>query len=343
MDCEETKFMAKKLLYYFEGFDNSILKLNDFISDDGFEFTRYDLKEFEIKFKHLLTERDDSIQYQNRVPDYDISVPFFDGLLKSKYFNHNEILDNKYVVFLDDKQVAKYQDMENENDYVELDIRVENLINKLKLFKSGYFKLISAFPIYTKIDWHFNSFPVLYSFPSKIIFSIYTLAKEDFNELQYFKSRFSIPEYLRLAFSSFIECYNIEDEKLKFLMLIICLESIFNKSSKEPIMHIISRHAALTITRDKQAFHDTVKQVKFLYDLRSWIVHGKDDDKEHRKYKKYIENISDHVSALEELVRKILKQLIWNDRLFDSNKPTNRDELFDILNASAPLVGPLSN
>src|SRR5205085_9197009 len=100
--------------------------------------------------------------------------------------------------------------------------------------------------------------------------------------LKILKGALVVPPYLQLAFNSFIEYYNVEDEKLKFVMLMIALESIFNKSNQEPIKHIISRHAALTITRDKQKFHEKVERIKFLYDLRSWIVHGKYEDKEHK-------------------------------------------------------------
>src|SRR5439155_19616177 len=120
--------------------------------------------------------------------------------------------------------------------------------------------------------------------------------------------------------------------------LMIALESIFNKSSQEPIKHIISRHTALTITRNKQKFFEIVERVKFLYNLRSWIVHG-----DNKKFSKHSTKFPTYILELEELVRNVLKQLIWNEKLFDSKKPTTKEELFDILNASAPLVGPISN
>lgn len=231
--------MTQKLLYYFEGFDESIIQLNDYIFESGFEFVKYDLKEFEIKFKHLLTDSDDHLQ--NKDSHYDISIPFFDGLIKSRYFNHDEILANRYIVFLDDKQLVKYENIEKENK--ELDNRVQDLINKLNLLKSGYFKLISVFPIEVieNENWQINDFPVVYSSPSKRLYSIYSFLSEDLREPQYFKGYLPIPKYLRLAFNSFIEHYNIEDEKLKFVILMIALESIFNKISSDPIQHIISR------------------------------------------------------------------------------------------------------
>ncbi len=146
--------------------------------------------------------------------------------------------------------------------------------------------------------------------------------------------------YLELALKSFLESYNIEDDKLKFVVLMIALESIFNRSKDEPIRHIISRHAALTLTRDKRTFDDYVKRLKFLYDLRSSIVHGKlenkDDDKDYRKYKKNLEQIGNYSLELEEIVRNVLKKLIIQNKLFNSDTPQNKEDLFKLLNVSAP-------
>jgi hypothetical protein len=47
--------MLRELLYYFEGIDESIIKLNNYIDND-FEFIRYDLKAFEKKYKRRFRE-----------------------------------------------------------------------------------------------------------------------------------------------------------------------------------------------------------------------------------------------------------------------------------------------
>ena len=101
----------------------------------------------------------------------------------------------------------------------------------------------------------------------------------------------------------------------------------------------------MTITRDKNEFDEIVKKVKSLYDLRSWIVHGKDknkNDKNHRKHKKDVEEIKVHILELEELVRSVLQQLIWIHKYIPES-PKNQEELFSILSQSSPLEYPSPN
>lgn len=288
------KIMTKELLlYYFEGLDESILKLNPYISDNGFEFIKYDLNEFEEKFIHLFIEGQ-SIKSEEFVGD--ISVTFQNALVNSRYFNADEIVrKDKYVLFLVDNHFGKSSSNytpDNTHD------RLNKLIAKFKLFKTCHLKLISSFDIFERAKiWHFGVYPTVYTSPSKEdeVYLKYSLSNIDLSELKYFNDNLLIPEYLSLAFNSFLEYYNVEDKKIKFILLMIALESIFNKSKDEPIRHIISRHAALTITRDKQIFDEKVNRLKFFYDLRSSIVHGKeenkDDDRNHRKYKKNLKTL----------------------------------------------------
>lgn len=42
--------MIKEVLYYFEGLDESILKLNEYLIDGPFEFKKFTLDEFKNKF-----------------------------------------------------------------------------------------------------------------------------------------------------------------------------------------------------------------------------------------------------------------------------------------------------
>jgi hypothetical protein len=318
--------MLKQLLYYFEGLDDSVLKLNDLITNKGFEFIKCTLKDFERKYKRKFTA----------LISVNHPLDFWGGLSQLRCFN-KDILKDGYIIFLDDKHKNYLED--------ELDDRVKKLIENFKLFKSGHVKLVSAFEFPFPSESEFFG-PIIYSALSANGYKRYSVESIDnsLELLKIFKEQIEIPAYLTLAFNSFLDYYNVEDYKVKLIMLMICLESIFNVN-KENITETLSRHVALTITRDKNEFDEIVKKVKFLYDLRSWIVHGKDknkNDKNHRKHKKSVEEIKIHVLELEELVRSVLQQLIWIHKYIPES-PKNQEELFSILSQSSPLEYPSPN
>lgn len=316
--------MNETLLYYFEGIDETILKLNPFISNQGFEFVKYSLNEFERIFIHLFTDDTKHFMKHGDFLDDGTSVFFFNSVVNSRYFNSDEIFrKNNYAIFLRDIDCGKYS-TEDRNR------RLKILIAKLKLHKSGHINLISSSNIYkSKEEWHFPEFPTVYAYPSKEenSFSLYCL-DEGFPDLKFFEQELLIPDYLELAFNSFLEYYHIEDEKLKFVILIIALESIFNKSGQDPIAHIISRHIALLTTKDKESFLSLFEKVKKLYNVRSTIVHGKHD----KSSKVNLKELKTQVLQLEGVVRSVLKKLIWIHD-FDSNKPKDKEELWEYLNA----------
>lgn len=308
------------LLFYIEGVDDSILKLNPFISKKGFEFIKYSLDEFEEKFIHFFTDE------KERMSADESNTLFINSLVNSKYFNFNEIYHkNECVIFL---RVHLAKSL-NEECLAEINEDLDELIRELKLLKKGHVKLISSFDILQRDRWHFPDLPTSYELPSKKInYLKYSLQDADSSMLKFFSTQLLIPEYLRLAFNSFFESYNIEDEKLKFVMLMICLESVFNKSNQDPITHIISRHVALLITKDKDSFLKMYNEVRRLYNIRSAIVHGKDE----KSSKENLREINTDVLKLEEIVRSVLKQLIWIHD-FDLNMPKDKKELWNYLNA----------
>ena len=117
------------------------------------------------------------------------------------------------------------------------------------------------------------------------------------------------------------------DQKLRFVVLMISLESIFNKSAQDPIQHILSRHVALTLSSDKTTFECYFKELKRLYNIRSTILHGKIKGDELKK----VGNIKSHAVRLEEIVRSVLRWLVW---LYDyENSEPTKESLFTYLNS----------
>src|SRR4051794_18356395 len=159
----------EELLYYLEGLDDSVIKLNDYIADSDFEFVKYTLDEFEEKYK---------TKFKELIPE---DPPFgFGSILTRQFqcFNH-EILRKKYVVVLNDKQRNFIED--------ELDERVNKLIQTLKLFKSGHIKLVSAFEFPSEESEESGAEffgPIIYSPTSKEIKYTYSLSDENLSEFK---------------------------------------------------------------------------------------------------------------------------------------------------------------
>ena len=83
-------FMIKEVLYYFEGLDESICKLNDFLIDENFEFKKFTLAEFFDKFKELiLIKENDDYGYDYVIPSLDITLAQAVGLDDLKYFKQS--------------------------------------------------------------------------------------------------------------------------------------------------------------------------------------------------------------------------------------------------------------
>src|SRR5690348_4131252 len=92
--------MLKEVLYYFEGLDKSILKLNDYLEDYHFEFKPYTIPEFKEKFKTIIQIRETDSYDDTIEPSAGFSLAFAIGLDDLKYFNQSQIVNDKNVVFL---------------------------------------------------------------------------------------------------------------------------------------------------------------------------------------------------------------------------------------------------
>ena len=67
--------MIKEVLYYFEGLDESIFKLNEHLADDYFEFKIYSLAQFLDKFRELIHgPKNEGDGYDYIIPSLGISL-----------------------------------------------------------------------------------------------------------------------------------------------------------------------------------------------------------------------------------------------------------------------------
>jgi len=109
--------------------------------------------------------------------------------------------------------------------------------------------------------------------------SIFTLRNEKVAEVQQFINKTKIPfqnKFLQLSFDSFNLSYEMHDQNLLFLSLMISMEAMFNRGPSE-VTFQVSRNCAVLLGKDREDSEHIFKDIKNLYKKRSNIVHGSKD------------------------------------------------------------------
>lgn len=144
----------------------------------------------------------------------------------------------------------------------------------------------------------------------------YSIRNDEIGTLQSFlhdtKLPFGMP-FLQLAFENFELSYLMNHHNIQFLVLMISLEVLLNPSDHE-LRNRISRNAAILLGKDKTETELIYREVKYLYDKRSELVHnGKS-------------NITpDDVIKLRNYVREAIKTI--------HKKGESKDVLMELLNS----------
>ncbi len=319
--------------------DWTITKLNPIIKKDGYEFVAITLQKLELNFSEVFNISREFKPKQHIVKSFEsegmnvISEQFEDAL---KYYftlhpgsedyppDHEVYLLKRLKKSFTEQGDSYYLIGEAASAQIEISNYVKELIRKLRLFKKGQIEFQGYFSIFTEDRKVISK----YKTPKKPVWGVYQIEDTDMSSLEKLLSEdLQIPTLLKLAIESFELAYDTTDTKVKFVLLMIGLESIFNRSSQDPVKHIISRHLALTLADNKEEFEELFATTKKLYDTRCNIVHGNTDKKVIEKLQK---RISDELEQLEELTRKVIIKLLWLHD-FDIGEP-NKDTLFEYLN-----------
>lgn len=85
-------------------------------------------------------------------------------------------------------------------------------------------------------------------------------------------------EYLQLAWDHWDQSMTTSMHHLKFLSLVMALETLFNPGGSE-IKYRVARSMAVLLGRDKQRAEDIYEATKLAYDARSQLVHTGRTDK----------------------------------------------------------------
>jgi hypothetical protein len=114
------------------------------------------------------------------------------------------------------------------------------------------------------------------SLKKPVSYGIFTIEDSKVKQLQEFINNTKIPfsDNIQLAFDNFNQSYDIDNENLSFLSLMICMEIFFNPVDQRELKNRISKGAAILIGKDRDDSINIYKDIKKLYDKRSSLVHS---------------------------------------------------------------------
>ena len=304
------------------GIDNSIFKLNPLIKGYGYEFVFLNLSVIEKDFANFFIENYKEEMYPKTKFKFDnfLSTNLALKIQKNHTF-WRQLCENEGIILLkkiDDILGITSEEagcsQKSEMNLEDINKFSNNLITTLRLCKMGEIHLNSCFLV-NKETRH-----VRIRLESKIIknpnSNFYRVLDDDISEiLSFIEVEKLINPFNSLALINFNLSYKSEEMEIKFLKLMISLESLFNQG-RDQITHIFARHLALIISNSKQDFTTNYKRIKKMYNIRSSIVHGSTVK----------ENLLEKHAELENFVRIGLK--------FCLKSGLSKADLFETLNSS---------
>lgn len=319
----------------FSNIDHTILKLNPILLKHGYEFEAVSLSKLELQFSEVFNIPRHQKPQQNIIKSITMDgvnsvSEYFDDALNyyfplTKHADEETILNQEVYLLKLSKNINTehgdnyYMVGESEIALLQISVFSDKLIRVLRLYKEGQINFQGYFSIFKKERKVLRKIKTADKpISSKVD---YTISSDDISVLsELINSPTLIPPHLSLAVDSFELTYKIPEPNIKFTLLIIALESIFNRSSLEPIRHIISRHTAILLSSDTNEFDLISSQVKKLYDTRSKIVHGS------MPIQKSDQSLIEQLRGLENIVRKAISRIIL------LNDVKSKDELYEYLN-----------
>ncbi len=156
---------------------------------------------------------------------------------------------------------------------------LKDIIDKMRLFKEGAIRT----PVYHSFFMNgskINSLGTAYGivpggYKEGHLMEKYVLTHDEIAELNTFFSTIELPfsqPYIDLCFNNFSLSYNIDNNALSFLSLMMSLEVLFNQG-KTDISYTIARCSAALLSKDKTEFSSNFKAMKAFYNKRSKCVH----------------------------------------------------------------------
>jgi hypothetical protein len=155
--------------------------------------------------------------------------------------------------------------------------KIKHKVNLLRLCAKGDIKL--SFSCFYVFDEHGKrEFDATFENDLELRNWIFRISSNEIDHFNKFIETTNLPlghEYLQLAFENFLLSYDVHDDRLSFLSLMIALETLFNDSTQE-LRYRLARGAAVFLGKSARESQQIFKDVRKLYDKRSTLVHTGD-------------------------------------------------------------------
>lgn len=261
-----------------DSIDDSLLKLNESITGDGYHFIKLSLFEFEEKFITFFGVSKIYNKSKLRHKGVEVcSVEFANILRNSKYINYfSKAISSNYIILL--KKCTSITELSG-NDEINTSLELHkmkdyaiSLIDKLRLTKYCEIQYLVSFSHILETN-HVNC-QISNSKNCFNNFNHFSLLDEEIDIFNRINKIFNLNnKLLNLAIESFNISYDIRNKTIQYATLMISLESILNQNPVQ-IAHTISRHTSIICSSTKEEFLANYKKMKKLYNFRNEIMHG---------------------------------------------------------------------
>lgn len=250
----------------------SLLELNPLLINHGHELIKISLEEFENSYSELVPHTKSKTNFICYSKNNHVSESFWRAMQLSKVIGFNE-QRNGFVILLRNIDIVTPSIEENPVDHLNKAFNdTQNftfqLIRQLRLFKAGDVSSCISF-----IKGNQNNILTYKMSGSSASSEMYVLTQSEVKSFAFRINKTKFHDYIEMALNNFELSYSDIYIKLRYIILIQCLELLFNKGGSN-ISHVISRHLALVVSNSKEDFEVNYCNIKALYQKRNEIVHG---------------------------------------------------------------------
>lgn len=320
---KKTKTRHIEFIYVIHKGDYSFLRINKVIKRYKYKLDIMPLDEFERMYRELFNLS----TYTNQLQDYPVTMynktgeastiyvssDFYKKVLYP-YDNRNSFYKNGYVIYL---KTSKTIFLERGADKVDMEVvlqfadnlkkTAEKIEYCLRLIRYGFFEFDTCFA-YIRQEQKVMPLRIQQETQTLNQESIAYFEKDNYLLAILLKAESNVSEYINVALQSFDQSFRINNSKIRFIQLILCLEICLNNFFYEPTSHIIARHTSVLLSNNKEEIKKIYDEIIEFYNIKKHILNGceyyyKNDFGPH-------DFLRLKIIELENISRDILKKLI---------------------------------
>lgn len=319
--------------------DFSLLRIQKAILSFKCQVGIFSLDQLEKKFRELFNLASYINQNQNE------SINFIDSLgnknqvyisgeflqkLKNEFDYGETMISKGYTVFI--KKTKLYN---NETDRTVLDQNLRLELESMKLFLNH---LERSLRLTRHVNIHFDQIFAFVPHENRIVKPRPILPLESFSNKHFsFEEKDNyvlkiflsienrISNTLDLAMKNFIESFHIQNPKLRYINMLLCLDLCFNITSGESF-DIICGYVSSLLARNDGEFKILLNETRGFYQLKNKIITGNALDESIAEPGTDIVNRK--IARLEEIIRMVLKKMVrFNHKERDKFKEELRSKM----------------